>query len=64
MEVRWTLPQLEGYISTWSALGRHRSVVGTDPLPDLVRRLAPLWGAGATRDVRWPLVVRVGHKPT
>ena len=64
MEVSWTLPQLEGYLSTWSALDRYRSVVGTDPLPDLARRLAPPWGAGTTRHVRWPLVVRLGHKPT
>jgi SAM-dependent methyltransferase len=62
MEVMWTLPQLEGYLSTWSAVGRHRSIAGTDPLPDFMRRLAPLWGTAATRRVRWPLVVRAARK--
>jgi SAM-dependent methyltransferase len=63
METAWTLPQLSGYISTWSAVGRYRTQLGNDPIPDLVRSLAEVWEDPATtRRVRWPLVVRAGRK--
>jgi SAM-dependent methyltransferase len=63
MQQRWTRSRLIGYIGTWSATQRFRDVVGRDPLPDLDRELARHWGAGPTRRVRWPIVVRVGRKP-
>src|SRR2546423_3258978 len=44
MKSEWTLPQLSGYISTWSAVGRYRTERGEDPIPELVRSLAELWG--------------------
>jgi SAM-dependent methyltransferase len=63
MQQRWTLSRLLGYIGTWSATQRFRDVVGRDPLPDLQRELARYWGPGPTRQVRWPIVLRVGRKP-
>jgi SAM-dependent methyltransferase len=58
----WTLPQLVGYVSTWSAVARCREVTGHDPLPDFESHLAPLWGeAGTRRRVEWPLAVRAGR---
>lgn len=62
MEVSWTLPQLLGYVGTWSATQRFRELVGRDPLPELERGLAPQWGS-STRRVRWPLTVRLGRRP-
>jgi hypothetical protein len=63
METEWTLPQLSGYISTWSAVGRYRAQQGDDPIPELIRRMAEVWGTpSTTRLVRWPLIVRVGRK--
>jgi SAM-dependent methyltransferase len=63
MEQQWTLSQLLGYVGTWSAAQRFRDAVGRDPLPDLERELARRWGPESIRRVRWPLAVRVGHKP-
>ena len=58
----WSLPQLLGYIGTWSAVARCREVTGTDPLIELAARLEPLWGDPATtRRVEWPLSVRAGR---
>jgi SAM-dependent methyltransferase len=58
----WTLAQLLGYVSTWSAVARCREVTGTDPLPGLEARLAPLWGDPAgRRPVEWPIAVRAGR---
>lgn len=62
METRWTLAQLAGYISTWSAVGRYQSCLGVDPLPELMRSLASLWGRCDSRPVRWPLILRLARK--
>jgi SAM-dependent methyltransferase len=62
MEASWTLDQLAGYLSTWSAVRRARSATGVDPLPPFLAILAPLWGAhSAERTIRWPLSIRAGR---
>jgi SAM-dependent methyltransferase len=62
MEADWSLEQLGGYLSTWSAVGRYRERVGEDPLPDILREAGSAWGVASTHRIRWPLVVRAGHK--
>ena len=63
METSWRLTQLVGYLSTWSAVGRYRATVGSDPMPAVLRELERVWGADEPRPIRWPLVVRIGRKP-
>jgi SAM-dependent methyltransferase len=64
MFASWSLPQLAGYLSTWSAVGRFRTARGEDPLPGLVQELTSAWGAPSReRQVRWPLIVRAGRAP-
>ncbi len=61
MYVSWTLPQLGGYLSTWSAVGRYREATGSDPVLGVMRELAGRWGrADDERVIRWPLTLRVG----
>jgi SAM-dependent methyltransferase len=62
LEERWSLPELLGYIGTWSATQRYRERTGDDPVPELGRRLANHW-CSTTRLVRWPLSIRVGRRP-
>ena len=62
MEATWSLAQLAGFLSTWSAVGRYRKALGANPLPDFIRGAANAWGSAATRRVRWPLVVRLARK--
>ncbi len=58
----WTLNELLGYLSTWSALQACRVQTGADPLPAIRRQLARVWGPGERRrSIRWPLCVRVGR---
>ncbi len=58
----WTLPQMLGYLRTWSATWRYQAVHGADPVVALESQLAPLWGDPCERRaVRWPLAVRVGR---
>jgi SAM-dependent methyltransferase len=64
MQAQWSLPQLLGYVGTWSATQRFRDTRGHDPLNDLAGELAPLWGdTGTVRRVSWPLSLRVGLRP-
>ncbi len=60
MHCHWNLPQLLGYLSTWSAVARCRQATGQDPLADLAAALAARWGdPEQSRTVRWPLSLRV-----
>lgn len=62
MEARWTLTQLLGYFSTWSATNRCIKATGRNPLEPLSAELARHWGdANSTRLVMWPLVLRIGR---
>lgn len=64
MEARWTLDQLLGYFSTWSATNRFMKAIGRNPLAPLRDKLAEVWGNPAhPRLVVWPLSVRVARKP-
>lgn len=65
MQADWPLPQLLGYLRSWSATGRYIAARGHDPVEDLARGIAPLWGdPDRPRIVRWPLALRVGrHVP-
>jgi SAM-dependent methyltransferase len=58
----WSLGQLLGYVSTWSAVAKCREVTGDDPLLALEAELAPLWGdPGERRRIEWPIAVRAGR---
>ena len=62
MEASWTLEQLLGYFSTWSATSRFKKSTGQDPLPPLAAKLSEVWGdAELPRRVTWPLAVRLGR---
>jgi ubiquinone/menaquinone biosynthesis C-methylase UbiE len=63
METQWTLDQLLGYFSTWSATNRYIKSTGRNPLESLSAELSSVWGvAGSGRLVVWPLTLRVGRK--
>jgi SAM-dependent methyltransferase len=60
MELDWTLAEFAAYLRTWSAVVRFRAAQGYDPINELEKELAPLWGGGVRR-VRWPLAGRLGR---
>ena len=65
MEQHWTLPQLLGYVRTWSATQRFGEQVGYDPVDRLQQDLAAHWGdPSVQRQVRWPLSLRLGRRPS
>ncbi len=65
MVEQWNLPQLLGYIRTWSATQRFRETRGRDPVEQLEQDLASYWGnPSLSRRISWPLSLRVGRNQT
>jgi ubiquinone/menaquinone biosynthesis C-methylase UbiE len=63
MDARWTLEQLLGYFSTWSATNRFIKATGRNPLVPLSEGLSRVWGnPNVPRLIVWPLSLRVGRK--
>lgn len=66
MEAEWSLPDLLGYVDTWSALRTFERSMGSDALAALrdgvARDAAAAWGDPTERRaVRWPIAIRAGH---
>lgn len=63
IETDWSLPELLGYIATWSAVKRLREAGGEAALTRFTQALAERWGDPALkRHVRFPLALRVGYR--
>ncbi|MGB0129296.1 MAG: class I SAM-dependent methyltransferase [Rhodocyclaceae bacterium] len=60
MAKSWSLEQVVAYIGTWSATQRFMAATGADPLPELRRSLASVWGDVPVREVVWPMTIRAG----
>jgi SAM-dependent methyltransferase len=64
LERRWLLPELAGYLRTWSAAARFAAAHDRDPVEIVEAELAARWGdPAAPRVVRWPLAMRAGRVP-
>jgi SAM-dependent methyltransferase len=62
MQLDWSLDQLLGYVSSWSASARYQKERGEDPVPALRSALRAHWGADTNRCVvRWPLSLRAAQ---
>jgi hypothetical protein len=62
LRAEWSLSQLGGYLRSWSAVAKYRHEHGKDPVAPLLDRIVKHWGAPEeTRDIVWPLSVRVGR---
>lgn len=58
----WTLAELLGYISTWSAVRSVREASREDILQGFAADLTALWGDPARRrEIRWPINMRLGQ---
>lgn len=62
IEAMLSLPDLLGYVATWSAVRAAERALGRDPLAAFRDELTGVWGEPETRrTVRWPLSLRVGR---
>jgi SAM-dependent methyltransferase len=63
MTAQWNLDHLIGYLRTWSSTQRFIAAKGSDPLEQITDELRAVWGdSQQTRNVIWPLVLRIGIK--
>lgn len=58
----WTLPQLLGYLGTWSASRAYQQHHGRDPRESIAAELATAWGEIGQRTIRWPLALKVARQ--
>ncbi|MBD0261096.1 MAG: class I SAM-dependent methyltransferase, partial [Cytophagales bacterium] len=61
MTTRWGREELLGYLNTWSAVQGYVKANGANPVEDLRPRLEALWPGSETREVQFPLFLRVGR---
>jgi SAM-dependent methyltransferase len=62
MRADWSLPELAGYLRSWSATSRYTASTGVDPVAAFEISLAPFWkDPSRTRQFEWPLSLLVGR---
>jgi SAM-dependent methyltransferase len=61
IKTRWSLQDLEGYLGTWSAVQKFIVINGENPVPHLVRNIARVWGKEETREVKFPIHLKMGY---
>ena len=62
MSANWSLSELVGYLCTWSATKHYQAAKGVNPVEIIYPELATAWGEAQTRDVSWPLSMRIWKK--
>lgn len=63
MHTIWSMDQVTGFLYSWSATQRYLRERGENPLERIGPALREAWGDRATREVTWPLHLRVGRIP-
>lgn len=59
-KIQWSLEYLIGYLNTWSAVKHFISKNNYNPLDALKKEIEILWGDSEEREVRFPLLLRIG----
>lgn len=64
IETKWNLQALLGYISTWSAVRQAKQQGEMKVISQFAEDLAAMWGSPeGSRDVSWPINMRIGRLP-
>lgn len=64
MYAEWTLPEVLGYVRTWSGVRALLRSEGPDKMHAFAGRLSSAWGKpDERRGIRWPLSMRIGRLP-
>lgn len=57
----WTLEHLIGYLNTWSGVKHFIKQNGYNPVDKLQSEIEQIWGNEQTKEVRFPLLLRIGQ---
>lgn len=61
MQYRWSLPDLLGYLNTWSATQHYIRAKGHNPVAQIEAELRQAWGGVGEQEIRFPLLLRAGR---
>lgn len=61
MRFSWSLEQLTGYLSSWSATQTFTKMRGTDPVAPFTEQLLEHWNPGDLKEVTFPLFLKLGR---
>jgi ubiquinone/menaquinone biosynthesis C-methylase UbiE len=56
----WTVEHLIGYLETWSAVKHYQKLNGNNPVDLIKDELTEAWGNATERQVKFPVLLRVG----
>jgi SAM-dependent methyltransferase len=60
MSADWTLENLVGFLSTWSAVQKYRDQENSDPIDLIIEDLKRNWGDIKVRKAEWDLIIKIG----
>lgn len=60
IEVYWSLPEVLGYLRTWSGVRHYMNATGLDPFATVEKELSDHWKGEAIKRVVFPLILRAG----
>ncbi|NTE05530.1 class I SAM-dependent methyltransferase [Agrobacterium tumefaciens] len=60
IKTTWNFNQMIGYLNTWSSLQHYKKANDRNPLEYVMTELKEAWGDDAEKDVRFPVLLRVG----
>lgn len=60
-DAAWSVDDLLGYLSTWSARTNYMREKQQDPLDLIHEKLRAVWGRNQTRTIQFPLLMRLGQ---
>ncbi|MDY0903976.1 class I SAM-dependent methyltransferase [Pedobacter sp. CFBP9032] len=61
IKTTWSFSQMIGYLNTWSSLQHYKKANERNPLEYLMTELKDAWGDDAEKEVRFPILLRVGR---
>lgn len=61
IKTTWSFSQIIGYLNTWSSLQHYKKANERNPLEYLMTELKDAWGDDAEKEVRFPILLRVGR---
>lgn len=60
MKTYWTLENIEGFINSWSSVHTYIQTKKINPVPELIKNLENHWNKNETKEINFPLFLRLG----
>ena len=62
IEEQWTIEQLQGYFDSWSSVQNYIAKNNINPVPDIMKEIAKVWGNKERFTTRLPIFMKIGKK--